>query len=308
NNLVDLDTMLIQRIAKDMIEFFELTWTFSDLADKFMWINGLVSDEIIDKLILPIISLFTIAFDNGTSINIQRILLLQIEFFELLQKKYKILSKNFASTQLLTNCEIFRKKYKNNIRINLNKYHQFNKIMIFLIKNHSVSDIDSGNLYYQYYEGVYTEMIICDKEMQRYDLYSIDVYNFEKIRYYYKREEKERNILGKSYLFIKYLPRLITGYGEKPQFLIIFYFFLLILFSSAYLLPFFEFNYSNGATNISKFISFLYFSCTTMLTIGYGDITPKNELTMLIVMLQQIIGFLTAGSFIALYLRKLFRY
>lgn len=39
-----------------------------------------------------------------------------------------------------------------------------------------------------------------------------------------------------------------------------------------------------------KYIYSFYFSCTTMLTIGYGDITPQTSNEMLVIILIEIIG------------------
>ena len=41
---------------------------------------------------------------------------------------------------------------------------------------------------------------------------------------------------------------------------------------------------------MDQYIYSFYFSCTTMLTIGYGDITPKNPREVKIVILLQIVG------------------
>lgn len=44
------------------------------------------------------------------------------------------------------------------------------------------------------------------------------------------------------------------------------------------------------AAVFTKYLYAFYFSCTTMLTIGYGDITPKNPGEVMVVILIQIIG------------------
>lgn len=46
-------------------------------------------------------------------------------------------------------------------------------------------------------------------------------------------------------------------------------------------------------TWITKYIYSLYFSCTTLLTVGYGDISPKNTAEILMILLTQLIGIAT---------------
>jgi hypothetical protein len=40
----------------------------------------------------------------------------------------------------------------------------------------------------------------------------------------------------------------------------------------------------------TRYLYAYYFSCTTMLTIGYGDITPKNPHEVIVVILIEITG------------------
>lgn len=67
-------------------------------------------------------------------------------------------------------------------------------------------------------------------------------------------------------------------------------------------------------TNIRKdntldfMVDVIYFNMTTLFTIGYGDIFPLNSITKLLVVFQEISGFIFTTSFITLFLRKLFRY
>jgi len=41
---------------------------------------------------------------------------------------------------------------------------------------------------------------------------------------------------------------------------------------------------------LEKYLSSLYFGSTTILTIGYGDITPKNKAEIIIVIIVEFLG------------------
>ena len=43
----------------------------------------------------------------------------------------------------------------------------------------------------------------------------------------------------------------------------------------------------------TEYVYSLYFSCTTLLTVGYGDISPSNKSEIGAVLLTQIIGIAT---------------
>lgn len=44
---------------------------------------------------------------------------------------------------------------------------------------------------------------------------------------------------------------------------------------------------------VTKYIYALYFSCTTLLTVGYGDVSPTNVAEILTILLTQLIGIAT---------------
>lgn len=43
-----------------------------------------------------------------------------------------------------------------------------------------------------------------------------------------------------------------------------------------------------------KYINAVYFACTTILTIGYGDISPKNSEEKLVTIIIEIVGIYVA--------------
>lgn len=112
-------------------------------------------------------------------------------------------------------------------------------------------------------------------------------------------------------LFWDYILDYTTGYGEKPH-LLIFYFlaFILIFTLVYYPYPFSPFEFKGIDKEdfwLTSIINLLYFNFTTMISNLYGNISPENEITKIFVILQQLIGFTISGSFIALFLRKMFR-
>lgn len=103
-----------------------------------------------------------------------------------------------------------------------------------------------------------------------------------------------------------------TGYGEKPERLLIIFLFLnVVLFFTFY--PFenspIELDGIDPENNkFENAIDVIYFNTTTMLSNLYGNISPANWVARLIVIFEQVAGFVLTGSFIALFLRKLFRH
>lgn len=102
------------------------------------------------------------------------------------------------------------------------------------------------------------------------------------------------------------------GYGEHPFNILKMGFAINVVFLFIYFFNYRNlFQLNNIAYNDSKiklFIDILYFNVTTIITVGYGDIYPLNSLTKILVMCQQILGFIFTTSFVTLFLRKLFRY
>ena len=66
--------------------------------------------------------------------------------------------------------------------------------------------------------------------------------------------------------------------------------FIIFMFSVIYYFTRWDENW-NGLDDSSSWIKCFYFSFTTMTTIGYGDISAKTEMAMIISMFQQSIVF-----------------
>lgn len=67
----------------------------------------------------------------------------------------------------------------------------------------------------------------------------------------------------------------------------------------------------SDAENLSllqKAVYTVYFNSTTLIASVYGDISPLTAESRLMVVIEQALGFTVWGSFVALTLRKWFRY
>jgi hypothetical protein len=149
--------------------------------------------------------------------------------------------------------------------------------------------------YNTFFRRIMLGKIYVYKNLGELELMSETIYN------YYKSKKGNRSI--------KWALDYFTGFGEKPFRLIKLYlalhlFFCLIMFLPIFKLKGIEDNYSF----FEKAVRIFYFNNTTFLTIGYGDISPDNIPTMLVAIIEQILGFIAAGAFVTLTLRKLFRF
>ncbi len=125
--------------------------------------------------------------------------------------------------------------------------------------------------------------------------------------YKHKLTEEKYTTERKRRFMLK-IQRLTCGYGEKPLRILWFYFAIWLVFSMIYsLVPSVDIRLPAGISAWEKLIFCTYFFNTTSLSIGYGDLAPANTLSMIIVMINQIFGFVIGGTFIALFLRKIFR-
>jgi hypothetical protein len=58
---------------------------------------------------------------------------------------------------------------------------------------------------------------------------------------------------------------------------------------------------------LSQFIMFTYYSVVTLTTLGFGDISPKETLSMIFVVLEVFLGYITLGALITIFANKLGR-
>lgn len=102
-----------------------------------------------------------------------------------------------------------------------------------------------------------------------------------------------------------------TGYGERPERLIGYF----VLVNLIFTFIFYPYDnsviklqgFNHGSSIFENIVDVLYFNFTTMISNVYGNISPQNSVAKLVVIIQQIFGFILTGSFVALFLRKIFR-
>lgn len=109
-----------------------------------------------------------------------------------------------------------------------------------------------------------------------------------------------------------YLLDISCGFGEAPTRLLYIFLgtqFIFLVLNYPYKFSLLEFNGLVNTPDMGvNIVSTFYFNSTTMLTSVYGDISPSNSITRIVVVIEQTLGFVLTGSFIALFLRKVFRY
>ncbi|PDY52285.1 ion channel [Bacillus toyonensis] len=103
-----------------------------------------------------------------------------------------------------------------------------------------------------------------------------------------------------------------TGFGEKPYRLIFIYLimqFIFLAINFPYKFSPLEFKgLESNESFFSKLVATVYLNSSTMLTSVYGDISPLNELARLVIVIEQLLGFIVFASLVTLVLRKLFRF
>lgn len=144
------------------------------------------------------------------------------------------------------------------------------------------------------------QLIKITREDYFFDEYSDAIYIYEK--------NKGRYTLGRRLLDY------FCGFGEHPMNILKIAFLTNIIVCVIFYidkknsLGFLELTNIRRENTLDFLIDIIYFNVTTLFTVGYGDIFPMNSVTKLLVVFQQISGFVFTTSFITLSLRKLFRY
>ena len=124
--------------------------------------------------------------------------------------------------------------------------------------------------------------------------------------YSYLKDYYAEKFYSKEYL--NFIYKNFAGYGEKPFRLFWLFISSNLIFTTIYSFFDFDFEKVKNYKGLEKFITYFYFNNTTMLTIGYGDIYPNSIVGKIFTIILQLLGFSISTAFVALLLRKIFRF
>ncbi len=140
---------------------------------------------------------------------------------------------------------------------------------------------------------------------------------FETAGYFFHKEMQMRRLqmpFWSSHRAISKFVDLVSGYGEKPQRVIIFSSLMILLCACLYfaiglqqdgVALGFSFD-ANRLENLRHFFISLYFSVVTFTTLGYGDITPVGWVRP-VAAAQAFIGSFTIALFVVVFVKKMTR-
>ena len=129
-------------------------------------------------------------------------------------------------------------------------------------------------------------------------LYSL--YNMKSAEYHHLSSKLDRGVITKKEFLIKrtfyYIHDFISGYGLKTFKVLRFLIIIIALFS------FINYMFSNSIFkdgDCFSIIDSIYFTCVTMTTLGYGDITPCTDIGKILIAFQALLGFVVLSLFMA---------
>jgi uncharacterized protein YjbI with pentapeptide repeats len=97
------------------------------------------------------------------------------------------------------------------------------------------------------------------------------------------------------------------SFGEKPYFIVLLWFKVIVLYAIVYLVTDIPFNsIKNASFSENGVIDYLYFSMVTFTTLGYGDLKPLGYMR-LVASSEAIIGAILIAYFVVAWARKIFR-
>lgn len=97
------------------------------------------------------------------------------------------------------------------------------------------------------------------------------------------------------------------AFGEKPYFIVLLWFKVILLYAVIYLLTDIPFNTIKDASfSENGVVDYLYFSMVTFTTLGYGDLKPLGYMR-LVASSEAIVGAILMAYFVVAWARKIFR-
>ena len=128
--------------------------------------------------------------------------------------------------------------------------------------------------------------------------------------YYYREKLMETKCFRKDKEWLKlignHILHKITGFGERPQWVLLWWAFVIFLWGFFYWI----FNGIMVDSNICYNptpLEALYFSGVTFTTLGFGDIAPKPGIFQLFALLEALLGAIFMAMFIFVFARKMIR-
>lgn len=128
--------------------------------------------------------------------------------------------------------------------------------------------------------------------------------------YYYREKLMETKCFRKDKEWLKWIGNhilhKIAGFGERPQWVLLWWAFIILLWGFFYWI----FNGIMVNSNISYNptpLEALYFSGVTFTTLGFGDIAPKQGIFQLFALVEALLGAIFMAMFIFVFARKMIR-
>lgn len=148
------------------------------------------------------------------------------------------------------------------------------------------------NLYQSLYKNASREY------QSEHALYSL--YNMKNAEYHHLNSKLHRGVITKKEYILKklfyYLHDFISGYGLKT-FKVLRLLILILSIFSYINFSFSEIIFKEGSG--LSIIDSVYFTCVTITTLGYGDITPYTDFGKILISLQALLGFVVLSLFMA---------
>jgi len=132
---------------------------------------------------------------------------------------------------------------------------------------------------------------------------------FRRLKFFIRALKSKFMYYMESKLFYTYYRFLYKNgaFGEKPYFIVLLWFKVIVLYAFIYLITDIPFNTIKDASfRDNGGIDYLYFSMVTFTTLGYGDLKPLGYMR-LVASSEAIVGMILIAYFVVAWARKIFR-